>query len=108
MVKMRNSPKKISPHRLWLGIFGVWAFFLTGIFASFFGGPGILQAIRLQNLLHARNLKLEAFQAQLNEAKAEADLMETSAIVQQREIRRVLGYAAPDEFIFDFSSGPKI
>jgi hypothetical protein len=35
--------------------------------------------------------------------KADADQLEHSKLVQQREIRRVLGYAADDEIIFDFS-----
>lgn len=101
----RRAP---SPHRLWLGAFGVWAFFLTGAFSGLFGGPGVLQAIRLQNLLHSRATHLETLQSQLNTLQAEAELIQKSPAVQQREIRRVLGYAAPDELIFDFSSGSSL
>lgn len=94
--------KTPNPHKLWLGIFGVWAFVLTGALAGVLGSPGAIQAIRLQNLLHAKVSQLDQLQTQLNELQAQAEGLEKSAIVQQREIRRVLGYAAPDELIFDF------
>ncbi len=99
--------KLLNPHRVWLGIFGVWAFLLTGAVSGIFGvgGPGVIQGIRLQNLLHARAAHLEDIQAQLTSLQAESERLEKSTVVQQREIRRVLGYAASDEMIFDFSSG---
>lgn len=100
-----STPKNLNPHRIWLGIFGVWAFILTGALSSIIGSPGAIHAIRLQNLLHAKTTRLEKIQTQVNELQAEADRLEKSAAVQQREIRRVLGYAAPDELIFDFGSG---
>lgn len=97
--------KKLNPHRLWLGLFGVWAFILTGALSGIVGSPGVIQAIRLQNLLHSKSARLDSLQAQLTELQAQARGLEKSAAVQQREIRRVLGYAAPDELIFDFGSG---
>jgi cell division protein FtsB len=36
--------------------------------------------------------------------QAEAELLEKNKLAQQREIRRVLGYVASDEIVFDFSS----
>ena len=97
--------KNLSPHRIWLGIFGVWAFILTGALSGLIGSPGAIEAIRLQNLLHAKSARLDKIQGQVNDLQAEAEQLEKSPAVQQREIRRVLGYAAPDELIFDFGSG---
>lgn len=98
----------LNPHRVWLGLFGVWSFLLTGVISGFIGGPGALQAIRLENLLHAKYTKMNALQNQLTGLQSEAEEIEKSAVVQQREIRRVLGYAAPDELIFDFSEGSSL
>jgi cell division protein FtsB len=96
---------KLNPHRIWAGIFGVWAFFLTGALSGVFGGPGVIQGIRLQNLLQSRVASLDSIQTEVNQLQSESERLEKSSVVQQREIRRVLGYAAPDEVIFDFSSG---
>lgn len=99
--------KKLTPNQIWLGIFGIWGLLLTGCFSARLAGlvgPGALQAIRLQNLLQAKVDQLEKIQTRVNELQSEGDLIEQDPITQQREIRRVLGYAAQDELIFDFST----
>ena len=83
----------------------MWVFFLTGAASGIVGSPGATQAIRLQNLLHAKVARLDKIQTQLTVLQAQSRGLEKNPIVQQREIRRVLGYAAPDELIFDFGSG---
>jgi cell division protein FtsB len=93
-----------SPAKVWIGIFVLWTLFLTG----FLGSPGLNQTWRLRSLLaakesHARQLEIEIRRLQL-----EAAQLERSRFIQQREIRRVLGYAAPDEIIFDFSAGDRL
>ena len=100
--------KNLNPHRLWLGLFGVWAFILTGALSGIVGSPGVIQAIRLENLLHSKSARLDTLQTQLNGTSGPGRGLEKSAAVQQREIRRVLGYAAPDELIFDFGSGASL
>ena len=59
--------------------------------------------MRLSNLLQAKQDQLRYVQEDLKKLHAEAKLMETSQLAQEREIRRVLGYAAEDEIIFDFT-----
>ena len=102
------KPKNLNAHRIWLGLFGIWTFLLTGALSGLIGSPGVLQAIRLQNLLHSKANRLDKIQTQVNDLQAEAEHLEKSPAVQQREIRRVLGYAAPDELIFDFGSGASL
>ena len=97
----RTKLVKPSPHRIWLGIFGVWVFLLTGIFS----GPGVIQAIRLHSLLSAKQAELVQVQFDIDSLQSQAENLQKSPMAQEREIRRVLGYAAPDELIFDFSSG---
>jgi hypothetical protein len=98
----------LNPHRIWLGIFGVWAFFLTGALSGLVGGPGVIQAVRLENLLHSRSARMDQIQNHISEIQSESVGLEKNPITQQREIRRVLGYAAPDELIFDFGSGSSL
>ncbi len=92
------------PTQLWLVIFGLWVIFLSGAFA-FLGPPGAIQAIRLTNLLDARQKQLLQAEANIMRLEGEISQLEKSPAAQTREIRRVLGYAGPDELIFDFSPG---
>ena len=92
-----------SPGKLWALLFAFWGLFLTGGLAGFVDSPGIIQAARLGSLLDSKHDQQEALQDELRKLQNEAVQLEKSKIAQQREIRRVLGYAAPDELIFDFS-----
>jgi cell division protein FtsB len=85
--------------------FGCWLIFLSGFLAPFVGSPGIVQAIRLHGLLDAKQDQMQHIEDQIRQLEAEALRLEKSSVVQEREIRRVLGYAAGDEIIFDFGSG---
>lgn len=87
--------------KLWLGLFALWALFLSGLA----GFPGVLQAARLNGLLQAKHKQLSELQSEISRMQGEAAQLEKNRIVQLREIRRVLGYAAPGEVIFDFSAG---
>ena len=92
------------PGRLWLGIFGLWAVFLSGLPAAYVDSPGIIQAVRLNRLLASKQEKVLALEAELERMEAESQRLEKSRATQEREIRRVLGYAGPDELIFDFTA----
>ena len=96
----RSKIASPSPHRVWLAIFGIWAFLLTG----FISGPGIIQAVRLQSLLSAKQTEVARLQADTQQLRQESENLQKNPAAQEREIRRVLGYAAPDELIFDFGS----
>lgn len=97
-------PKSLTPVKFWLVIFGFWALFLSGALARFLGTPGALQAIHLRSLLEEKQTLLVDLQADITHLQSEAAELERSKVVQRREIRRVLGYAANDELIFDFNS----
>lgn len=99
-----HSRFSISPNQLWLGFFGLWIFFLSGVLTPLVGTPGILQALRLKDLLDAKQKQITFHQEELAKLENESQLLEKNHVVQQREIRKVLGYAAKDELIFDFSS----
>ncbi|HLD99989.1 MAG TPA: hypothetical protein VJB59_07015 [Bdellovibrionota bacterium] len=102
-----KTRKWLTPGKLWLGIFGCWLLLLVGIPAQF-GSPGVMQLVRLRNLLDTRKNQAEDLRTLLRRLETESQQLEKSKVVQQREIRRVLGYAAPDEIIFDFTGDPQL
>jgi hypothetical protein len=99
---------KVTPFRLWVTFFALWAIFLSGALAGFVGTPGAIQAIHLKSLLNEKQARLAEIQAGIDHLQSEASELERSKVVQRREIRRVLGYAAGDELIFDFNSPDSI
>lgn len=93
-----------SPARLWTGIFIFWTLLISGIA----GSPGIQQSIRLKSLLSAKETQVHILQDELKKLQLDAEELEKNRNTQHREIRRILGYSAPDEIIFDFSSGERL
>lgn len=85
-------------------LIGLWGLFLTGILSELTGSPGALQAIRLRNLLEYKKDQLETSEVHLAQLRKQKDDLSFNTTFQEREIRRVLGYAAHDELIFDFNS----
>jgi hypothetical protein len=63
----------------------------------------VLQHLHLHSLLGSKQAEQAALQTEIDTLRSEAGLLENSRAVQHREIRRVLGYAAEDEIIFDFA-----
>jgi len=88
----------------WTFFFLLWAFFLSGFFSHFFGTPGVLQAIELQRLLQTQKKNWNQIQAEIIQLESEIQDFKSNPFTQQREIRKVLGYIAQDEIIFDFSN----
>jgi hypothetical protein len=99
---MRKTPIR-SIHKKWIFVFSFWIVLLSGMLSNFIGSPGVIQAVRLNNLLFAKQAQLLSSEQELKKLQAEAALLETNHFAQIREIRRVLGYAAPDEIIFDLT-----
>lgn len=97
-----TRPSRLTPNRLWLGFFGVWVLFLSGILPGFTGTPGVIQAIRLRGLLGIKQQELARLEDDLHTLQIEAEGLENSAVVQERAVRRVLGFVAPDEWVFEF------
>ena len=102
----RSSPTENKRTRaLWFTLLGFWMVFLTGILNDVTGSPGALQAFRLRHMLSNKNSELGTLEVQIQRLEGERHRLEDSTAHQEREIRRVLGYAAPGEIIFDFSRG---
>lgn len=106
---VRVRPKSAlvpSPRRdkLWIGLLVLWLAFLSGGATAWTGTPGVLQQVHLRSLLDSRQAEQAGLQGEIQHLRSEATLLEHSKAVQYREIRRVLGYAAEDEIIFDFAS----
>ncbi|MEO5971198.1 MAG: hypothetical protein ABIQ95_14820 [Bdellovibrionia bacterium] len=101
---MIRLPRTLSIHQKWMGFFGAWLFILSGISTGFLGSPGIIQAIRLSSLLEIKKDDLAKSLKETRNLESDINQLEKNRYVQQREIRRILGYAASDEIVFDFST----
>jgi cell division protein FtsB len=98
----------LTPTKLWLSIFSLWTVILSGATATWTGPPGFIQAIRLRSLLSTKQLKVSGLQDEVQKLMLESHQLEKSKVAQQREIRKVLGYAAADEIIFDFTQNERL
>jgi cell division protein FtsB len=91
-------------HQRWALAFLIWFLFLTGLIGTYAGSPGIVQLLRLRNLHDEKQGKIAQLKKEIQVNETMADLLTHSRVAQEKEVRRVLGYAARDEIIFDFSS----
>ncbi len=89
--------------RLWMVVFGAWGLFVSGAFAGVVGAPGAWQAWRLHEHLTQKDAQVAALEEEIQDLASDVKSLETNRAVQLREIRRVLGYARADEWIFDFT-----
>jgi cell division protein FtsB len=101
-------PSSSFVFRLWLVLFGFWLFFLSGIPAGLTHSPGMLQSFRLKKLLASKVAQGAKMEKEIHLLDTERTQLEKNRMVQEREIRRVLGYAASDEIIFDFSAADRL
>jgi cell division protein FtsB len=103
---MRNTAANVNwPSQLWVAGFLISLLLLSGVPGEFLGSsPGALQLIRLTRLVEQRRAQADAIQNEIRRLEAESTLLQSNKAVQQREIRRILGYTAPDELIFDFTT----
>ncbi len=69
--------------------------------------PGILQWFELKGELNDRRADLASIDAEISMIDQDSRRLERSRPAQEKEIRRVLGYVAEDELIFDFSSASR-
>lgn len=90
---------------IWGLIFLAWSLHLTGFPQPFFGSPGLLQGFRLGDLLQSKQGQIQTLHLDLDRLDLEFAHLEKNAAAIGREIRKTLGYVAPDEIIFDFSLG---
>ncbi len=93
-----------TPTRVWIGIFGFWLFLLTGVTHQMgAGSPGLFQYGQLSALLDQRHAEATETDLEIAKLEAESDSLAKSRVVQEREIRKTMGYVAENEMIFDFS-----
>lgn len=93
-----------TPNRVWIAVFACWLFMLSGVTQEFgLGSPGIVQYLRLNALLEDRLTQAADIDAEITRLDAESASLEKSRTVQEREIRKTMGYVAENEMIFDFS-----
>lgn len=94
----------LAPAKLWLAFFALWSVVLTGVFADTIGAPGGWQAWKLRELLNTKQGQLGELRGHVRRLESQIQLLEKHRTTQVREVRRVLGYAAPEELVFEFDS----
>jgi cell division protein FtsB len=93
-----------SPNRVWIALFGIWLFLLSGVTQHLgAGSPGLLQYLRLSALLQNRQTQAINTDLEITAFEIESAALEKSRVTQEREIRKTMGYVADNELIFDFS-----
>lgn len=100
--KHATPVNRLSVHKFWIGCFVIWLVLLTGIFERWFGSPGLRQYLQVESLLtdsRQQSTDLEFEIARLKEIQPQ---LETNAMAQEREIRKVLGFLGPGEVVFEF------
>lgn len=100
------TPRGPSPRarQLWKLLFVLWLVMISGVFERVGGGPGVIQLVRLKRHLEQRQLEQQRVEADIQRLEQLSGALQSNAALQEREIRRVLGYVAPGELIFDFVS----
>ncbi len=93
-----------SIDRVWIAVFGIWLVLLSGILNRWTSSPGMLQWWSISRLASARHETVAQIETRIMELSSEQTRLEKSPVAQRREIRRVLGYLASDEILFDFSA----
>ena len=100
----RHKPTQISvPGLIWCLIFPLWLGFLSGLFPGKKIAPGIWQAMQLHAYLGQKNAELAEREASFADLDHEYRRLRDDPAVQETEVRRILGYVASDEVVFDFS-----
>jgi cell division protein FtsB len=93
-----------TPNRVWIAVFAFWLFMLSGVSQHLgFGSPGLVQFLRLNSLLGDRQTQASDIDTAITELETESSSLEKSRVVQEREIRKTMGYVGENEMIFDFS-----
>lgn len=89
-------------NRIWIALFLLWGVFLSGFPKQFTGSPGIRQSVQLRTLLEDKKTRLEELERRIEQLSKQEKALKTNRVVQEREVRRVLGYVKPDEIVFEF------
>lgn len=93
----------VGIQKVWFGVFVIWGLLLSGLFVGMMKTPGVYQLYELRALYAERHEELVRTEARVDELEAQRKRLEDDPLVQEFEIRRILGYVSPDELVFDFS-----
>ena len=104
----RSSGQSRWLSRLWAGFFLVWALLVSGVLENTFHAPGIFQAIELKKLESERREKMLTVETEIASMQSETENLQKNVALQEREIRKTLGYVAEDEILFDFSAVSRV
>jgi cell division protein FtsB len=89
---------------VWIAVFAFWLFMLSGITRHFgVGSPGLFQYLEMNALLDERQSESAGLDADIARLEKNSAALEKSPAVQEREIRKTMGYVGENEMIFDFS-----
>ncbi len=94
---------KINPNKAWLGFFCVWLVLLSGLLDFWFQSPGLKAWFKVKDSLNDRRDEIASVEAKtliLHEVSRQLD---SNAVAQEREIRKVLGYLGENEVVFEFN-----
>ena len=101
--RLARRTKSRAPTLIWAALFGIWALFISGAVLGLTGSPGVAQAFRLRSLLVDRRAELARIEESAGRMEGLKKELGTRAPAQEAEIRKVLGYAATGELVFEFS-----
>jgi cell division protein FtsB len=96
-----HSNKRVQ--KTWGILLGLWFLVLSGVLSQPLKTPGLLQVWQLSHFSADRTETIERLQAEVEALNTDASALLKDPTVQEREARRVLGYVAPDEIVFDFT-----
>jgi cell division protein FtsB len=104
----RSRPSQAAPSRvpllLWGAITAGWLLLISGLFEERIGTPGLLQVLRLRSFLAEKQANVQRLEGELAQIEASIKRIDESPVVLDREIRKTLGYVAPEDLIFDFTA----
>ena len=99
---MKNVRASQKMSLIWVGFFSVWLILLTGLLDFWLKTPGLKQWYKVQATLSHRRQDIAAVEAKTERMKETSKQLESNAVAQEREIRRVLGYLGEHEVVFEF------
>jgi hypothetical protein len=94
--------KKFDINRVWAAFFGIWLVLLSGLLDFWLKSPGLKQWYRVASALSDRRQEIDAIEGRSSHLQYVAKELETNAIAQEREVRKVLGYLGEKEVVFEF------
>ena len=99
-----STLKKINPHQAWIIFFAIWFLFLTGLLDFWSQSPGLKQWFKVQASVREKRQEIADIEAKTDVLHETARQLESNAVAQEREIRKVLGYLGEQEVVFEFSN----